>query len=373
MKVSGGTLSVKRLPWQPSWHLGALAVYIGLIAYATLYPFDPRLPETEMLAAAWRMPRYYTQFDVAINALAYGPLGLLLYLYIRPQTGTTMWALLRAIAAGVALSAGLEGLQLFIAGRVPSIMDVASNTVGVAIGAMLVALPWGMRLVVLIHQARLRNLIEGRMGEVGLVLLAIWLLAQFNPAIPFFEAGNIAAATLPSDRPKPGGPAADAWSTLEATGAAASVIGFALFVSLLLRARAGRLRTVLLLIGVAALAKALTAAFMLKPALALGWFDRTNLAGVAMGVLLYAPLRRLPDRPRAYLAAMALLAGAMLTKAASIYDTLGDLIGIFRWPHGQLNNFTSLTRYLYEVWPLLALLFAVWLFIAPRRGRERSP
>jgi hypothetical protein len=293
----------------------------------------------------------------------------LLYLYTRPRTRWAWWAFLRAVLVAAAISGTLETLQLLIAGRISSIMDVASNTLGAAIGATLVALPWGARLVQWLQGLRLQTVIEGHRGDIGIVLLVIWFLAQLNPAIPYFAAGNIEGATLPSDRLLPSRGAADAWATLEAVGVTASVMGFALFVSTLLRSRVGRLRLVLALIFTAALAKAGTAALMLKPDVALAWLEGTHLLGVALGILQFIPLRRLPDRARAYLGAMTLLAGALLTKAASIYDTLGDLLGIFRWPHGQLNSFTSLTRYLYEVWPLLALLFAIWLFVAPRGTR----
>jgi VanZ family protein len=355
-----------RSSWRPTWHVGALAVYIALVVYATLYPFTPRWPQVDFLTAALRIPKYYTQFDLVLNALAYVPLGWLAYLQARPISASRWTAWLRAVGGATLLSLSLEALQLGIVGRVSSIGDVASNAFGALLGAAFVANAWGEAAVARVHVARLRHIMAGNSGELGIALVLLWLFAQLNPTIPFFEAGNIVAATVASDRPLANAAAASAWQTLEAAGVAASVIGFGLFVSVLMRRREGRLRIVFLLVLAAALAKAVTATAMLKPALALDWVDGINAAGVIMGLLIFAPLRRLPERVRAYLGGLALLAGAMMTKAASIYDTLGDLLGLFRWPHGQLNSFASLTRYLYEVWPLLALLFMVWLFVVPR-------
>lgn len=51
-------------------------------------------------------------------------------LWQRDQLGTRAYAVL----TGFALSAAIETLQLFSHTRIPSVMDVASNTAGVALG-----------------------------------------------------------------------------------------------------------------------------------------------------------------------------------------------------------------------------------------------
>ena len=63
-----------------AWPLALL--YVGLIVYASLYPFaewrDQGIAPWTFLAAP--LPRYWTGFDVGINMLGYAPLGGLLAL-----------------------------------------------------------------------------------------------------------------------------------------------------------------------------------------------------------------------------------------------------------------------------------------------------
>jgi VanZ family protein len=60
-----------------------------LISYASLYPFanwrDLGVPPLAFVDAAW--PRYWTVFDLAVNILAYLPLGFLLALALRRLPG----------------------------------------------------------------------------------------------------------------------------------------------------------------------------------------------------------------------------------------------------------------------------------------------
>ena len=59
--------------------------YSALIVYASLHPFsgwrDPGLPLLIFLDAGW--PHYWTGFDMAVNIIAYAPLGFLLVLSLR--------------------------------------------------------------------------------------------------------------------------------------------------------------------------------------------------------------------------------------------------------------------------------------------------
>ena len=63
-----------------AWPLSLM--YIGLLVYASLYPFvDWRYQGiTPWAFLANPIPRYWSGFDVAINILGYGPLGFLLTL-----------------------------------------------------------------------------------------------------------------------------------------------------------------------------------------------------------------------------------------------------------------------------------------------------
>src|SRR6185503_17388436 len=116
---------------------GSLAVWIALIAYASLYPFLPlRPPPDDALAVFFSKPRYTLEFDVALNVIAYIPLGLLARLHFASAPRRAPPFAL-AVALGAALSFAVEVAQLFIPYRVASIQDVAANTAGAALGAAL--------------------------------------------------------------------------------------------------------------------------------------------------------------------------------------------------------------------------------------------
>ena len=76
----------------------------------------------------------------------------------------------------------------------------------------------------------------------------------------------------------------------------------------------------------------------------------------------------LPRAGRAYLAIVAILAGALLAKIFGAYSPLVELLRVFRWPYGQLANFATLTHFLHELWPFAALTFLVAVFLRDRRA-----
>ncbi len=337
---------------------GSLAVWLLLIAYASLYPFGPlRLPSPDALAEFATRPRYVVPFDVALNVLAYFPVGVLGTLHFS-GAGVRPSALAKALAFGVALSFAMEGCQLFIPGRVSSIYDVLSNGAGTLLGALAFADPFHSVVTRQVARWREDSFIPGPWGDAGLVLVGLWLLAQLNPALPFFGAGNIAA---PGDAP----PQAHG---LEWEAVALGICGFGLFVSTLLRGEQGSLRVTLVLLSAALWLKFVAASLMLQPHFSDEWVTTGRFAGLAVGIAALAPLRRLPRAGRAYLAILAILAGALISKIFGSYSPLAELLHVFRWPYGQLANFTTLTRFVHELWPFAALTFLVAVFLRDRRA-----
>ena len=87
--------------------------YAALVIYASLHPFagwrDLGVPAFAFLDAGW--PRYWTAFDLAINVVAYVPLGYLLALALSRHAGRLLPALLGAlIAAGISFGRGRSDL-----------------------------------------------------------------------------------------------------------------------------------------------------------------------------------------------------------------------------------------------------------------------
>jgi VanZ family protein len=336
---------------------GSLGVWALLIAYASLYPFSPlRLPAEGAFTAFLTRPRYVIAFDVTLNVLAYAPLGILATLAFC-AVGDRGRAMLKAVAFGVALSFAMETCQLFIPGRVASVYDVLANGAGTLLGALAFADPFYSVVTRPLGRWREQVLVAGPWGDAGLVLLALWLIAQLNPALPFFGAGNIPAA----------GEGSPQGGVLEWSAVALGICGFGLFVSVLLAGEQGSLRVTLVLLSVALWLKFVGASFFLQPHFSDEWVTVGRFVGLAAGLGVLVPLRRLPRSGRAYVAMLAILAGALLSKIFGAYSPLDELLRVFRWPYGQLANFATLTRFLHELWPFGALTFLIAFFLRDRR------
>ncbi|HCN31030.1 MAG TPA: VanZ family protein [Usitatibacteraceae bacterium] len=297
----------------------------------------------------------WLEFDVAVNVAAYVPLGALACLAFmrRFPVARARW---RAVAACAVLSLGFELVQLFITYRVASLFDVVANAAGALAGTLLFAEP--LRTLVTFPAAAWRDrlVVGDSWGDTGLMLVVLWLIAQLNPALPFFEAGNIGGGGAPD----PGEFAVTAGSV------ALSVAGFGLFVSVLLKGPGGALRWTLVLLTLALWFKFGSAALMLRTEHMAGWITEGRVAGLVAGLVCFLPLRELGRPLRIYLATVFVLAGALLAKIFGAYSGVEELLRLFAWPHGQLASFATLTRWLHEAWPVLALAWLVALFVRRR-------
>lgn len=340
---------------------GSLAVWVMLLAYASLYPLYPlRFPSPEAVAGFFLTPRYIIRSDIAFNLIAYVPFGTLACLYFRHAEGGRH-AVLKAVSLGAAFSFLMEVMQLFVSNRVASIVDLAANAGGALAGALVFAPPIYALFTRPLGALRERRIIAGAWGDAGLVLVMLWLLAQLNPALPFFGAGNI------------GGEALVEAEILQWGAVALSICGFGLFISALLPGEAGSLRVTLVLLSLAMWLKFATASLLLQPHFAAEWLSVGRVGGLAVGLVLLAPLRRVPRAGRVYLALVMILAGALFSKIFGAYSPVEEFLKLFRWPHGQLGSFATLTRFVHELWPVGATAFLVGLFVRERRLALRQP
>ena len=112
--------------------------FVGLIVYASLYPFadwrDQGIAPWAFLTAPW--PKYWTGFDVASNVIGYVPAGFLLALTAW-RTGRGRRVILKTTLACAGLSLVMEMLQSYLPERVPSNVDLALNAGGGWLGAVL--------------------------------------------------------------------------------------------------------------------------------------------------------------------------------------------------------------------------------------------
>ena len=183
---------MRRLPF-------ALLVYSGLLVYGSLYPWHSlRLPEADslrFLLQPW--PPFVTRTDLLTNVLVYVPFGFLAARHLSERRRLRR-ALPLVFLLALGLSTVLECGQLLVPERVASNLDIATNTLGALLGAVIYGLSRRRRspgrwLVAL----RLRWFAPGLLPTLGLLLLALWLLPQFSLNPPSLIAGHLKTGFLP--------------------------------------------------------------------------------------------------------------------------------------------------------------------------------
>ena len=190
----------------------ALLAYLLLIVYASWFPFSGwRSTGLSPFAFLNLQPqRYWTGFDVMVNIVGYMPLGALLVLSLHPRL-RGMWAVLAAAVVGVLVSGTMEAVQNYLPSRVPSNLDLLTNSVGCLAGAL--HRRRGSRRMLLDRSRlyRLRQRWFAAHASQGLVLVALWPLAQVYPQSYLFGNGQILphavgmAVRLARHRHRPGG------------------------------------------------------------------------------------------------------------------------------------------------------------------------
>lgn len=346
-----------------------LLAHIGLVFYASLYPFWPlRWPPGMGLPWLFSLPwpaRFWA-FDMEVNLLGYIPLGLLgVAAAIRSGRGLR-GALVLGLLPGPLLSFLMETLQFFVPGRVPSLSDLALNSVGSTLGALLGLVLHG--LGGLQQWQRLREHWFGSSSAPALALLALWPLALLYPTPLPFGLGQ----WLPWWRETlldalAGTPWAPSWGNGVIVehelppGLGALVIALGLLAPVLLVisiARPGLRRLALvggaLLLGL--LCTALSTAMAFGPQHAWAWLSEATQPGVGLGLLLALLACLLPSRVAAALGLFVLCALVTLISIAPSDPYLA--LNMQAWEHGRFINLYGLTRWLAWTWPFVAL---AWL------------
>src|SRR5215472_10897820 len=103
-------------------------LYGLMIVYASLEPFSgwmAPLPGTPFFLFA-PLPSHITRFDVAVNFVAYVPLGF--FVALIGAARRQLARLATAIAIGAVLSFAMESAQMFQPIRDADVVDFASNT-----------------------------------------------------------------------------------------------------------------------------------------------------------------------------------------------------------------------------------------------------
>jgi len=338
-----------------------------LIAYASLHPLsafrDSGGELLPFLSAPW--PRYYTRFDVIANAIGYAPLGFLLVPAASPWLRRSL-ALPLAIALATGLSVGLEVLQHFLPSRVPSNLDVLSNALGAAVGALL-GWRWGGVLNEggTLARWRKRRVVRGHTGEIALLLLFLWWLAQINPDTPLFGLGDLRDLF---DLPAPVDFTERRYRAVEIGACICAMVGVGVIGWHSMRVRSVWLLTSAFIVALAI--KAGSGAVLVPEGGAWLWATPGALVGLGAGALALRVVLWLPATLRFGVAAMALLAGVALVNLSP--DNPYPSAVSDAWRAGHFFNFSGLTRLASALWPYFALPFLMALQAREGRGHHAA-
>ena len=346
----------------------ALFAYVFLIVYASWYPFSgwQNLGLSPLAYLNTTPPRYWTMFDVATNIVGYVPLGILLVFSFYPRLrGTAAFAATFVIC--IMLSGTMEAVQTYLPSRVPSNLDFVTNTAGGALGAII-----GMRATgIFLDQGRLYQLRQhwfSSKASRGLIVLALWPLAQIYPQSSLFGHGQLMpvlsewfstllatpidlAAWLMRDVDL----SVEQYWLSETIVTACGLVGAVLMMLYLLRAEAPKWRLGMFLIVAAIIVKTLASALLFTPENALVWITPGAEGGLLIGSMMLAGLTFAPAIAQRRIAVAALLIGLVIVNTVPTNPYFVETLQ--NWLQGKFLNFNGAAECLSILWPFLALTF----------------
>ncbi len=358
----------------------ALLAYVLLIVYASWYPFsgwrDLGLSPLIFLQHI-DLPRYWTKFDAITNIIGYIPLGLLIVYGLYPRVqGWAAFALTTAL--GLLCSGTMEAVQTYLPSRVSSNLDFYTNAVGCSVGAVLGVLTV-RKLLGQSHLYRLRRHWFSPNASQGLVLLALWPLAQIYPQGFLFGLGQL--LPILSDwlselldmsidlaglvRPDADLTPEQYWLS-ETIITACGMVGAALSLLCVLRRPAPRAALVIAMVGAAIVAKAMASALLFSPDNAFVWITPGAEGGFLIGAIMLAGLAFAPHAAQRRVAALALMLSLLIvnTTPANPYF----VATLQTWVQGKFLNFNGAAQFLSLLWPFVAL----WFLLLPSHKLRRS-
>ena len=350
----------------------ALLAYVLLIVYASWFPFsgwhNQGLSPLIFLETT-SMPRYWTKFDAITNVIGYIPLGTLIVYSLYPRFKGIV-ALLMASVCGVLISGVMESVQTYLPSRVSSNLDFYTNAAGCALGAMIGVLTV-RRLLDRSQLQRLRQAWFAPHASQGLVLLALWPLAQMYPQSFLFGLGQLLpilsdwmSQLLDTEidlasyiRPDTVLTVEQYWLS-ETIITACGMVGAALTLLCLLRKPAPRGLLVAAMIGAAVVVKALATALLFSPENAFVWVTPGAEGGFLIGAIMLAGLAFAPHVAQRRLAVATLLLSLVIvnTTPANPYF----VATLQTWVQGKFLNFNGAAQFLTLLWPFFAVWF-LWL------------
>ena len=356
----------------------ALLAYLLLIVYASWFPFSGwRSSGLSPLAfLTLGMPRWWTGFDVMVNVVGYMPLGVLLVLALYPAV-RGLWAVGVAGLVGVFVSGTMETVQNYLPTRVPSNLDLLTNSAGCLAGALIGT--WCASL--LLDRSRLYLLRQrwfAAHASQGLVLVVLWPLAQVFPQNYLFGNGQVLpllsewlsewldtdidlVTMLRGDVPM----SVEQYWLSETIITACGMTGAALTLLCLTRRDAPRLALMLALVGAGIVVKTLASSLFFAPDNALVWVTPGAEGGFLIGLIMLAGLAFAPQVAQRRLAVVTLVLSLIVVNTIPANPYF--ISTLQAWQQGKFLNFNGAAQFLGMAWPVLAL----WFLLLPSHRLNR--
>ncbi len=306
------------------------------------------------LTAPW--PRYAPAGDIVLNVAAYLPFGAMLWVALH-RRGAAAIAL--AILLAGALSLILESVQMFLPSRIASNVDLIANAGGAALGVLAAWLCTRPALLRHPLAALRRQVIRTDVrGDCGLVLLAVWLFIQFDPAPLALASGDL-RDTLSINAWFHYTPAAYQWAESGVAAFALVALGLLaaqLAVSPAMSVFAAAAALVLTLVG-----KSLAMWSLGRNASLLHWLTPGVSSGFIAACALLAFLLWLPPAWRGTLGIICLLTAVLLVNVSpeNPYQSVPPFLLAPQPTH--LSSFSSIVRVLSRLWPFATIALFVAL------------
>jgi VanZ family protein len=357
----------------------ALLAYLLLIVYASWFPFSGWRSSglSPFAFLNLQMPRWWTGFDVMVNIVGYMPFGVLIVLALHPRV-RGMWAVAIAAVVGLLVSGTMEIVQNYLPSRVPSNLDLLTNAGGCLAGAVIGA--WFAPM--LLDRSRLyllRRRWFAAHASQGLVLVALWPLAQVYPQNYLFGNGQILpllsewlsewldtdidlVTMLRGDVPM----SVEQYWLSETIITACGMTGAALTLLCLTRRGAPRLSLMLALVGVGIVVKTLASSLFFAPDNAFVWVTPGAEGGFLIGLIMLTGLAFAPQVAQRRLAVVTLVLSLIVVNTIPANPYFVSTLQA--WQQGKFLNFNGAAQFLDMAWPVIAL----WFLLLPSHRLNRS-
>ena len=361
-------------------------LYVGLIVYASLYPFFgwrvPGVAPLDFMLLGW--PHWWTWFDLVSNLLGYMPFGFLLFVAMVRSGAPAPRSAWAACAIGTLLSFSMETLQNYLPQRVSSNVDLALNALGTVLGVAIGLLVHWRGGIERWQRTRDRWFVSRSAG--GVALLVLWPIGLLFPTAVPFGLGHVLGRIQPMVADLLQGTPAQSWTAgwsdaaAQQSEAAALAPGSALAIIILgllapclvaFTIAAPGWRRAVLVIGAALLGCAtttLSTALNFGPQHAFAWSTPEAAQGILVGIVAAVLLSVVPLRVAAGFGLIALTALIMLVAQAPADPYFAQSLSA--WEQGRFIRFHGAAQWVGWVWPYagLAYLLARLAGRDPRRG-----